>query len=310
MKSIGLAALFVLTAAPPASAASYDNLNAGIQLYNLGQWSNAIEQFDKALAAEELAPSLRFIAYFDRAQAHTRLLQFGPAIEDYSAGLALQPGEVQVLLNRASAYAATGKLDQAAADLDSAIAIRPKLSFPYGMRAALNIKRGQAEKSREDMKTSLALLPERASGSNSIGIANWVVGQFGEAEKNFSDATDKGDAHAIYSWLWYALTEARLGKAIPRRSLPDFDLKNWPGPIVNFFLGSATQDAVFAAAAQGEANAIDGQVCEANFYLGEWLLQHHDQTGAKPLIGKAAGDCPTSFIEWMPAQMDQAGLSE
>jgi lipoprotein NlpI len=310
MKSVGLAALITLTAAAPAYAASYDNLNAGIQLYNTGNWSGAIEQFDKALAADDLVPSLRFIAHFDRAQSHMRLLQFGPAIDDYSASLALRPSEVQALTNRASAYAATGKLDQAAADLDGAIAARPKLGFLYGMRAALNIRRGQADKSREDMRTSLALLPERASGSSGIGIANWIVGQLSDAEKNFSDATDKDDTHAIYGWLWYALTEARLGKTIPRRALPDFDLKTWPGPIVNLFLGNGAQEAVFAAAAQGEANAVNGQICEANFYVGEWLLQHHDQAGAKPLINKAASDCPTNFIEWMPAQMDQAGLSE
>jgi len=310
MKSIGLTALMALTVAVPANAASYDNLNAGIQLYNLGQWTGAVEQFDKALAADDLAPSLRFIAHFDRAQSRMRLSQFGSAIEDYSASLALRPGEVQVLTSRASAYAATGKLEQAAADLDSAIAARPKLGFIYGMRAALNIKRGQTEKSREDMKTSLALLPERDSGSSGIGIANWIVGQLDDAEKNFSDAADKKDPHAIYAWLWYALTEVRLGKAVPRRSLPDFDLKNWPGPIANLFLGNAAQDTVFAAAAQGEANAANGQVCEANFYVGEWLLHHRDQAGARSLIGKAASDCPTNFIEWMPAQMDQAGLSQ
>jgi lipoprotein NlpI len=310
MKASGFAALIALTVAAPANAASYDNLNAGIQLYSMGQWNGAIEQFDKALAADDLAPSLRFIAYFDRAQSRMRLLQFGAAIEDYSASLALRPGEVEVLTNRASAYAATGKLDQSAADLDSAIAARPKLGFLYGLRAAVNVRRGQTDKSREDMKTSLALLPERTSGSNGVGITNWIVGRLDDAEKNFSDAADKDSPNAIYSWLWYALTEVRLGKPIPRRSLPDFDLKNWPGPIVNFFLGNAVQDTVFAAAAQGQANAIDGQVCEANFYVGEWLLQHHDQVGARPLISKAASDCPVNFVEWMPAQMDQAGLSQ
>jgi lipoprotein NlpI len=310
MKSTGFAALFVLAITAPAHASSYDNLNAGIQLYNMGQWKGAVEQFDMALAADDLVPSLRFIAHFDRAQSRMRLSQTGPAIEDYSASLALRPGEAQVLASRASAYAATGKLDQASADLDSAIAARPTLGFLYGMRAELYIKRGEAAKSREDMKTLLALLPERSSGSSGVGIANWIVGQMDDAEKNFSDAVDKKDGHAIYAWLWYALTEVRLGKAMPRRSLPDFDLKNWPGPIVNLFRGKAAPDAVFGAATQGEANMVNGQVCEANFYVGEWLLQHHDQTGAKPLITKAASDCPTEFIEWMPAQMDQAGLLE
>jgi lipoprotein NlpI len=308
MKKIALAALLLLGGAGTALASSYDDLNAGIQLYNLRQWKDAIAAFDKALTANDLAPSLQFIAHYDRGRAHLLLAQFDQAIADYSASLTLRPGETQVLLDRAFAYGKTGKLDQAAADLDSAIGARPKLGFLYGMRAVLDVRRGQADKSREDTKTALTLMPQQTSGSRGIGIANWIAGQLGDAEKNFSDAADKKDTHAIYGWLWYALTEVRLGKTIPRRALPDFDLKNWPGPIVNLFLGNGAQEAVFAAATQGEADAINGQVCEANFYVGEWLLQHHDLAGAKPLISRAASDCPTNFIEWMPAQMDQAEL--
>ena len=51
-----------------------------------------------------------------------------------------------------------------------------------------------------------------------------------------------------------------------------------------------------------------GQTCEANFYVGEWLLLHHDTAGAAPLIHKAAADCPHNFVEWMPAQIDLEDL--
>jgi Tfp pilus assembly protein PilF len=71
MKSTGLAALAALAMAVPANAASYDNLNAGIQLYNMGQWKSAVEQFDKALAADELAPPALHCLFRPRAIPHS-----------------------------------------------------------------------------------------------------------------------------------------------------------------------------------------------------------------------------------------------
>ena len=307
MKQVVLAASMVAALAAPASGSSYDNLNAGIQLYNFGQWSDAVLALDKALAANDLVPSLQFIAHYDRAWAHLHLAHYDLAIADYSASLSLRPGETEVLVNRSLTYLNSGKLEQAAADLDAVIAAHPQLAQPYGVRAAVNLKRGQMDKSREDMKTLLKLLPETTKRGNGIGIINWEIGQVGDAEDNFSYEASHGPNN-IYAWLWYTLTEVRLGKNVPRRSLPDFDKTAWPAPIIRFFLGDIPQDTVFTAARQGDADATKGQICEANFYIGEWLMQRHDLAGAKPLMAKAASDCPTNFIEWSPAQMDLVGL--
>jgi len=307
MKRVVLAALMAAAMAGPASGRSYDDLNAGIQLFNMGQWSDAVLALDKALAANDLVPNLQFIAHYDRAWAHFYLRQYDLALGDYSASLTLRPGETQVLVDRSMIYLNMGELEQASAGLDAVIAAHPQLARPYGIRATVNVKRGQIDKSREDMKTLLKLLPEKTRRGNGMGILSWEVGQIGDAEDNFSYETSHGP-NMVYAWLWYTLTEVRLGKTVPRRSLPDFDKTAWPAPIIRFFLGDTTQDAVFAAAQQGDGGAVKGQVCEANFYIGEWLAQKHDQAGAKPLLTKAASDCPTNFIEWSPAQMDLAGL--
>lgn len=307
MKKVALAALIVTAIAAPAAARSYDDLNAGIQLFNLSQWDGAILALDKALAANDLVPNLQFIAHYDRAWAHFYLGQYDLALADYSASLALRPGESQVLIDRSMTYLNMGKLEEASAGLDAVIAAHPLLARPYAIRATINVKRGQMDKSREDMKTLLKLLPEKTRRGNGVGIINWQIGEVGDAEDNFSYEASHGP-NTVYAWLWYSLAEVRLGKNVPRRSLPDFDKKAWPAPIISFFLGESAQDAVFAAARQGDAGAIKGQICEANFYVGEWLLQRHDPGAAKPLMAKAASDCPTNFIEWGPAQMDAAGL--
>jgi lipoprotein NlpI len=306
MKKIALAALLLAGWVGSAQASSYDDLNAGIQYYNLGQWQAAIGAFDKALAVNDLGPDLQFIAHFDRGQSYMRLSQLDAAIEDYSASLQVRPAEVQVLMDRAAAYANSGKADLAAVDIDRVIAARPTLGRAFAIRAAINVRRGQLDKGREDMKMISKLLPDDGRRGAGVGIISWEAGQIASAEDNFSYEVRNGP-NKTYGWLWYALTEARLGKSVPRRSLPDADLTKWPGPIINFFLGSGSRDAVFTAATQGETQTVvAGQVCEANFYVGEWLLRNHDPSGAKPLITKAATICSGGFIEWIPAQMDQA----
>jgi len=140
-----------------------------------------------------------------------------------------------------------------------------------------------------------------------VGLFNWEAGQIGDAEDNFSYEASHG-AKNIYAWLWYALTEARLGKSVPRRALPDYNKKAWPGPIVGFFLGDTPQETVFAATQQGDDQLVRRQVCEANFYVGEWLLRNNNTAIAKPLLSTAAETCPSNSLEWMPAQMDRMGL--
>ena len=79
---------------------------------------------------------------------------------------------------------------------------------------------------------------------------------------------------------------------------------------VEEFYGHRKQDAVFDTLGQGDDAAGQGRVCEANFYVGEWLLQHHDPAAARPLIQKAASDCPLNFVEWGPAQSELAQLKQ
>src|SRR5262249_7083910 len=118
------------------------------------------------------------------------------------------------------------------------------------------------------------------------------------------------DGHGdIYAWFWYALAESRLGKPLPRRGVPDYDEKKWPAAIVTLYQGKSSPDALLAAAAAGEdAEQTGVQLCEADFFAGEWLLAQHDAAAGKPLIQKAAQGCTRRSMAWIAAQMEIAGL--
>jgi lipoprotein NlpI len=238
------------------------------------------------------------------------LKHYDLAIADYSACLALEPDNAAALFQRAIIYFNAGKLPEAAGDLDALIARRPMLAVAYSMRAVVNAKLGKADKSAEDSKKILSLQPDQFFRRNiGTGIIAWQAGQIDVAEDNFSYAANHGSGN-IYAWLWLTLAKVRMGKDVPRGDLPDFDKKSWPSPIVSFFTGDAKQEAVFDATGQDNDTATQGRICEANFYVGEWLLQHHDPASAEPMIQKAASDCPLSFVEWSPAQVELASFRQ
>jgi lipoprotein NlpI len=310
MKKIALATLIFAGSIATANCASYDDLNRGIQYYALGQWRAAIDAFDKALAAKDLPPGLQFTAHLDRGLAYRALGQYDQALTDYSAGLALQPDDPRALLERAIVYLNTKKLAEAGSDLDRLIGKRPMMISAYNMRAAINARLGQTDRSAEDLKTVLSVQPDSYRLRNlGTGIANWQADKLKLAEDNFSYATTAGSGN-VYAWLWLSLTQLRQGKDVPRGYVPNFDRKKWPAPIVSVFLEESTAEAALSAAEEGDEEAVKGQVCEADFYIGEWLYLHKDAQSAKKLIGKAADECPLEFVEWAPAQIEMARLAQ
>lgn len=305
MKKTAIAACMLF--APVALADGYGDLNSGIQLRNRGMWEQAVPYFDKALADGDLTPDQKLVALLDRGEAHGRLDHADLALADFTAALTLQPTSAYALLNRAGIYEFQKKYDLALADLDALATARPLLASTYRLRARVNALRGQLDKSRDDLRLLLSLMPDKAQGRG-IGIIDWQLGLMPEAGRNMSYTLDH--EHDIYSWIWLALVDMRTGKDVPRRDLPDYVKTKWPAPIVGYFLGDTPQDQVFelARTMDGGQGGANGRDCEANFYVGERLLQLHDTTGAAPLIHKAANECPRNFVEWSPAQIDQAEL--
>jgi len=296
--------LLLIVALPPAAAAAgYDDLNRGIQMRNQGNWDSAVAAFDMALAGNDLPPGLQYVAHLDRGEGHLNLGHVDLAIADFTASLALRPGDPVALSERSVAYLRAGKPEAAAADLDGVIAGHSLDTRAILRRAILEVRLGRADQAIQDLKTIRTQQPDNAALYRPMGVADWQLGQIQDAETDFTNALSKRSDDA-YAWLWLSLAEARLNKPAPH--LPDFDRKTWPGPIIDLFLGSGSPEAVFAAAGNG-ANA-NGQLCEANFYVGEWLLQHRDAAAARPLIVKAASRCPRDFVEWAPAQSELTSL--
>jgi lipoprotein NlpI len=260
----------------PAICAGYDNLNVGIDYLNQGRDADAITWLDKALAAADLVPDQVAVARMDRGIAYTNSGEPQKAIADFTAALAIRPGDFILLSDRSFAYVATNQPDKALADIATLQTSKPA-------NVGLSFQRGLVE---------------------------WQIGRYGDAETSFAKAADIGQP---FAWLWQQIALLKQGKAISIYHEAEFtdvfgrhykiSAKNgWPTPVISFYSGAHGEDTVLSAL--GQENVSAGMTCEGNFYVAEWRLLHGDKAGAKPLMEKAAGDCPAEYIEQRMAKFE------
>lgn len=302
MRAFGLAALLLMWSGTSALCSGYDDVNAGIAARNNGEWESAIVHFDQALAASDLRPDLQMVAHQDRGEARAATSAWDGAIDDYTFFLAARPSDEPTLLLRADAFIATGKPDAAMRDVEAILNAHPDDRPAQIQRMRVYEAKGDAQNYLKYAQAYLAQNPQSATAQFEVGIANFWLGRASEAADAFGSLTSKGYFEAgggyIYGWLWLALTDLQNGKSVSRSVSMGLDLDKWPGPIIEFFRGHASEEMVNAAARQGDPHALSGQICEAEFYLGEWRRFHGDANGARQLFQKAGQNCPGGYIEF------------
>jgi tetratricopeptide (TPR) repeat protein len=263
--------LLAVLSAPCARASSFSDFNAGVDASNDGHSELAVEYLTKAIAAGDLAPPLRALAYRDRGLAYLRLKQPGKAVADFSALLDLKPGDESALALRARANWADGQQMPAIADFKTVL------------------------------QTAHATAPEYFE----LGQMEWTAGRFSDATADLAEAVKLSPND--YSVLWLAFARERAGAPDElsfARDVAALGLNDWPRPLLDFYLGKATEDDVDKAALRGDAKTQSDQKCEASFYVGEWLMLHPGGAAAKPFMADAAANCPADYIELAAAKAE------
>ena len=141
------------------------------------------------------------------------------------------------------------------------------------------------------------------------GLAKLYAGALPAAMADLSQASRLDPEYAYYA-LWIDIVDKRANEASSlAQAVPHFNMSKWPAPVVRLFLGETTPAAVLAAAEDPDPATRTGQMCEANFYNGEFaLLQQGDRQEATRLFRLAAADCPHQFVEGASAMSELAAL--
>lgn len=233
----------------------------------------------------------------NRGQTDEAISLYGQAIA--AGGLSAENLAV-IYNNRGIAYWSKGDLDKAIADYNAAIRIQPKYVAAYHNRAMAYNDGGRSEQAIEDYDTAIRLQPDDAFAYENRGRAKLHVGQLGAAVDDLSRAVqlDPSDGYTVL-WLHLARVWAGTDDAAEfSRNAQPLDRLNWPGPLLDLFLGAANAEKVRAAVAgAADAKTRREQTCEADFYVGAFELLQGARAEAKKLLQAAADGCPPYFLE-------------
>jgi len=212
----------------------------------------------------------RVLGYIRRGIAYNNQGKFDSALTDYEEAINLNPKSVQAYYNRGNAYWDKGEDDRAIADFDMAIKLDPKNVAAYRSR----------------------------------GLAFLYSNQLPKALTDVTEAA-KHDPKDPYNALWADIVGQRSN--VPSQLLQataQINMTAWPAPVIRMFLGQTTPASVLAAAESADGKAKKGEVCEANFYSGEYALRKGTKEDAARLFKLAASECPRDFLEWNAANAE------
>jgi len=271
-----------------------------------GQSGHAIEDYDQAL---HLRPDY-LSALQGRGNASAARSQYDRAIADYDKAIGIQPGPA-LFRSRGIAYRATGNSEKALNDFNAALRPTPS-SGVLDDRGDTYLELGQSARALEDFGEAVRIEPDDPDTFQRKGRAEFFLGKWGEAMVDFQKNLSL-DPSNPYAFIWLHLAGARAGKDDAggmEQQAGKVRLTEWPAPIVNLLLGKMKPAIAIALGSDGDADRNMSQQCEAQFYVGEYLLTQRDKEGAATHLEAALGICSRAVPESLGAKLELKRLGQ
>jgi tetratricopeptide (TPR) repeat protein len=281
-----------------------DNVDAfnarGNALTGNNQFTRAIEDFGQAL---RLRPGYPF-ALMNRGNAWAAQGQYDRAIEDYDKTIALDPFPM-AYTNRGNAYRAKGDYDRAFDDLGAAIRL---LAFPGALsyRGDVYLETGQYDRALEDYSEAIRIQPTNGDSFHSRGRAEYYFAHWDAAIADFQKSLSL-DRSNSYAAIWLGLAKARSGQgrvADLAQQTSQAGSDKWPAPLAELLAGHVTPEQALAAAASDDPDQDKTQRCEAEFYVGEYLLAQPESSGASKHLHEASRICSGTAVETFAVKLE------
>jgi len=273
-------------------------------------------EYDRGFAdldrAERLAPKNAVIVHW-RGLMRARKGELEPGLADVNRAIALNPKLADAYSTRSWIRLQRRELDAAIADADLALALDARHQAALTNRArAWGIKRNFA-RMLADLEALARLAPESAN-HRAIGLLHFYLGGYAESAAANAEALRRAPGDA-YVALWGFLAQSRMGQGEAAQAAllaasAKLPLAQWPGPVVDHYLGRLTETQLFAAAADADAKRRVAQLCEANFYAAMAKVQKNQVAQALPQLQAAERECPRDFAEYDGATIELKRLGK
>jgi tetratricopeptide (TPR) repeat protein len=150
--------------------------NRGIAKQELGQYKEAIEDFDQAIKVAKTFKD-KELAYYNMGITHTAMAMFPEAIADYDEALKLDNQDFEAYLNRGAMKANLSQHFEAAKDFGEAIKLRPDDPKPYIWRAYSSLQYGFPKQALNDLTKAENLSPEFKNSADAQAMRQALMKQ-------------------------------------------------------------------------------------------------------------------------------------
>ena len=172
-----------------------DYRERGSELYQRGEYEQAITYYDEAIAIDPDDAQ----AYFSRGLAKRENEQHEDAITDFDKAININPNNAESYHWRGIVKSQLSQHEDAIVDFDKAININPNNAESYHWRGVSKYVVGQYQDGYEDaiadFDTAVNLNPNDAKSYYWRGLANNDLGQFEDAIADFTDAISINPDH-------------------------------------------------------------------------------------------------------------------
>lgn len=235
------------------------------------------------------------LPYLARGNAYLVTGQAEQALADYERALRLKPGVPEITALKGEALTMLGRHADALQAFDAALAARPNDAEMLGGRAIVRIAMGLIEEADADWRRQLQLLQGRPSACACVALR---MADYGTALPHLEQALVKepGDPY----WLLYRLAaQRRQGEPFDATNVPALDA--WPGPLLALHAGRTSEAEVLRLA------STDGRRAEAAFQFGVLAVAQDPKAARLHWQGIIDRSGP-SLIEYAAARHELARL--
>tara|TARA_R110002050_G_scaffold109799_1_gene221335 strand:+ start:62688 stop:63290 length:603 start_codon:yes stop_codon:yes gene_type:complete len=133
---------------------------------------------------------------FENGESKYKNRDFEGAILDFTMALEKDPGNPEILYQRAMSYYHLKKQSLALIDMDSAVEMQPNYGFRYSSRAFMRDSFGDVIGAIKDYKEAVKLDPEDAVSYNNLGVLEDKMGRRGISQGHYNKADSLLGAHS------------------------------------------------------------------------------------------------------------------
>jgi tetratricopeptide (TPR) repeat protein len=232
----------------------------------------------------------------DRLLATETLLRAGPD----------SPLAAAALERRAIANSMLADFKATLADADGALAAAPEGGYSHYTRGLALLSLGRADEAVAALQ-QVKNPGSRALLERGIGGAQYYQGQYAQAEQTFrQSAQESSGEDRVFALNWLYLAAERkggAGKAALDPYLGEVDKGAWPGVLVHYLAGNASQDDVIKLARQ-DKRMERLNLAEAYFYLGQRMLLTGKTDDARRMFQRTLDTRATPYREHALAEVE------